>query len=342
VLYARSYWNDANAVWLSMSVGPIYQPGHEHYDRGHFTFQRGADYLVINSGGYGSIDTLPFHNTLAFNGKSQNGGEDATKAVPTKYSTGSGFVYGEEDLTNSYDSGVAKRALRTLVYVQPNLVVVHDQVAGATACDITFNVNFNAAPGSLGKNGDIFSAVHGGSKVFMRGLVPANPAPAITSVDYDGGSANVSNYQTTVTSQTEASFLHLFQLAASSEANMVASTYLHSPDGKLEGVEVDAGTRRWAVMTSAAGGALQGTGTLGYLLPSACPCTHIVGDLPPNTTYQIDVAGGTPATVSAATDHNGVLTFSTDDAATSGVQIQLGTGVVDTTPPAAPTDLRIE
>jgi hypothetical protein len=110
----------------------------------------------------------------------------------------------------------------------------------------------------------------------------------------------------------------------------------------LEGVEVDAGTRRWAVMTSAAGGALQGTGTLGYLLPSACPCTHIVGDLPPNTTYQIDVAGGTPATVSAATDHNGVLTFSTDDAATSGVQIQLGTGVVDTTPPAAPTDLRIE
>jgi len=63
-VYARSDWS-TSAVWLSLADGPVLED-HQHMDQGHFTLQRGADYLVINSGGYGLLDTLPYHNTLGF------------------------------------------------------------------------------------------------------------------------------------------------------------------------------------------------------------------------------------------------------------------------------------
>jgi hypothetical protein len=329
-LYARSDWS-TSAVWLSLAGGPIIED-HQHADQGHFTLQRGADYLVINAGAYGLLDTLPWHNTVGFDDRGAGNhivyppGQGSWGDAKIRFYAEQGtFTYGEVDIAPAYvnNDGVTNsvtRALRTLVYIRPNLVVVHDdmQVAQAAAKKI-YNVNFNAA--TLSHTGDVYSAVHGSSKVFMRGIVPANPTPVITTLDYNGGSDNASNYQLTTSGQTTGTFLHLFQLADSAQATMAASSYILSGDGRAEGVEVNAGARRWVVMSATGTTPVQKTTALPYAIPTACPCTHVVGDLMPSTNYQVTVTGGALGTFPATSDGNGLLTFTTDDAAATAVQI---------------------
>ena len=155
----------------------------------------------------------------------------------------------------------------------------------------------------------------------MRALVPANPTPVITPIDYNEGSNNVSNYQTTTTGQMTGTFLPLFATTDSAQATMAASSYIASPDGREQGAEIDLGARRWIVMASVAGTPVQNATPLAYAIPQACPCTHVVTGLMPSTSYQITLSGGTGGTIQAASDANAVLTFQTNDAATTGVQI---------------------
>ncbi len=66
---------------------------------------------------------------------------------------------------------------------------------------------------------------------------------------------------------------------------------------------------------------MQHTSALAYNVPQACPCTHVVTNVSPSTSYQIAVTGGAGGTVSAASDAKGVLTFQTD-VGTTKVTIQ--------------------
>jgi hypothetical protein len=352
VLYARSDWNDSNAVWASMATGPVFDVNHGHYDRAHITLQRGADYLVLNTGGYGKRATLPYHNTLMFKNLTQQDiNQDVTGATVAELTDGGGFVYGQEDFTKAYPSADVKRAVRTMVFIRPNVVLVHDQAqTQAAATAKTFNLNFNAASVAHAGGSDLFSAVKGNSKVFMRSLVPANPDPLMTlaAMNYNGGTGNVTNYKVTTTGTANDTFLHLFQLTPSGQAAMAPSAYVQSGDGRAQGAEVDMGARRWLVLSAVTASAPLTGGTLAYAVnnvlnsgaAAACPCTHVVGDLPASTSYQVAVQGpGT--TIPASTDANGVMTFSTDDPATTGVQILLSGGVGDVKPPARPKGLRI-
>lgn len=331
-LYARSDWS-ASAVWVSFAAGPVIED-HQHLDQGHLTLQRGADYLLINSGGYNFFHTLPWHNTLGFDDTGTGNhivyppgqGYWGPQAKITRHEDAGAFVYAEADIAPAYvnNDGVTnsvKRALRTFVYVRPNLVFVHDATqVGNAAVKKIFNVNFNAA--SIQHTGDIYSAVHGSSKLFMRALVPSNPVPDIVTLDYNGGTDNVSNYQTTTTGATSGTFLHLFEIAAAAKASMAPSAYIASLDGRAQGAEIDAGARRWIVMASVAGTPLSNATALAYAIGQACPCTHVVTGLTPSTTYQVTLTGGSGGTIQAASDANAVLTFETNDAATSAVSIQ--------------------
>ena len=330
-LYARSDWG-TSAVWLSLADGPIIED-HQHADQGHITLQRGADYLLINSGGYGILDTLPSHNTLGFDDRGAGDhivyppgqGSWGPDAKITRYEDQGSFVYAEADIAPAYvnNDGVTNSvtsALRTLVYIRPNVVFVHDEMAVANpAVKKIFNVNFNAA--SVTRSGDVFSAIHGGSKLFMHAFVPPSPAPAITHINYNGGSNNVSNYQTTTVGQTTGTFLHVFQLAASAQANMSASSHVTSSDNREQGAEVDMGARRWIIMASTSASPVLNTTALSYTIAQACPCTHVVTGLMPSTAYQVTLVGGAGGTISAASDAKAVLTFDTNDPGTTGVQI---------------------
>jgi len=331
-VYARSDWS-TSAVWLSLADGPVIED-HQHMDQGHFTLQRGADYLVINSGAYGLLSTLPYHNTLGFDDRGAGDhivyppgqGSWGPAAKITRYEDQNTFVYAEADIAPAYVNNdevtnSVKSALRTLVYIRPNIVFLHDetQVANAAVKKI-FNVNFNAA--SLPRSGDIVRASHGLSNVFMRGLVPANPTPTITKLNYNNGTNNVSNYQVTTTGATSGTFLHLFELTDNSQIAMSTSNYIVSSDGREQGAEINLGTRRWIVMASTGPATVQHTSALVYNVPQACPCTHVVTNVSPSTSYQVAITGGSGGTVAAASDANGVLTFQTNDPGTTNVTIQ--------------------
>jgi phage gp45-like len=103
---------------------------------------------------------------------------------------------------------------------------------------------------------------------------------------------------------------------------MSTSSYIVSSDGREEGTEIDLGTRRWIVMASTGPATVQHTSALSYNVPQACPCTHVVTNVSLSTAYQIAVTGGSAGTVAATSDAKGVLTFQTDDPATSKVTIQ--------------------
>jgi hypothetical protein len=330
-LYARSDWG-TQAVWLSLAVGPIVTLGHEHLDRGHLTLQRGTDYLLKDSGSYGAYFTVPFHNTIAFGAgatPSQTPGDDGGTVTPPKYLDAGEFVYGQEDLTKS-SGGAATRATRSVVYVRPDLIVVHDQAQTSSAGTAKhFNLNFGAA---ISQTGSVFSTVVGASKLFVRSLVPASPAPTITpsgtSISTGNGAFALSGYNFRITSTGQAvdSFLHLFQVTPAAQAQMAASTYLNSTDQRAQGVVVDAGAKRWVILSATS--AAQLPGALAYDLPVACPCSHVVGDLVPNTSYRVDVyavAGGSPTdTFTVGTLGQGVLSFATSDPAAKQVKLTPG------------------
>lgn len=338
-LYARSDWG-TGAVWMSMSVGPVFSLGHEHLDRGHITLQRGADYLLKDSGDYGAYDTVPWHNTLGFgngNTPSQCGGDDGGNVTPPRYVEANEFVYGQEDMTKSYCNGVS-RVVRTVVYVRPDVLLVHDQAQTSDAATKKqFNLNFGAA---IAQSGDVFSAVVGGSKLFMRSLVPSSPSPTITPAGTPVTGANGTfalqgyNYRIATSGQTADSFLHLFQITSSDQAQMKPSAYLRSADSRAQGAAVDMGDKRWVILSSISGAEL--SGTLAYTLPVACPCSHVVGDLPPNTSYQVAVydAGGSPIqTLSLTTDARGVLFFATPSASAKQVTLTAGAAIAGARPP---------
>jgi len=330
-LYARSDWS-TSAVWVSLADGPVIED-HQHMDQGHITLQRGADYLLINAGAYGLLDTLPWHNTLGFDDTGAGDhivyppgqGSWGPTAKITRYEDQSTFVYAEADIADAYvnNDGITNSvvsALRTLVYIRPNIVFLHDETQVANpAVKKIFNVNFNAA--SVPTSGDVYKASHGTSKLFMRALVPANPAPVLTHLNYNNGVNNVTNYQVTATGQTSGTFLHLFELADTSQLAMSASSYILSTDNREQGAQIDMGARRWIVMASTGPAPVLKTTTLSYSVPQACPCTHVVTNLQVSTAYQVTLTGGAGGTLAAASDSKGVLTFQTNDPGTTAVQI---------------------
>jgi hypothetical protein len=328
-LYARSDWG-TQAVWLSFAVGPIVTLGHEHLDRGHLTLQRGPDYLLKDSGEYGAYFTLPFHNTLAFGSgatPSQSPGDDGGSVTPPKVLEANDFVYAQEDMTKSFSG--ATRVVRTVVYVRPDVVVVHDQAQAASAGTVkNFNVSFG---GAITRSGSVSSAVVGGSKLFMRSLVPAAPAPTLTpagtAISTGNGTFDLNGYGYRITTSGQAvdSFLHVFQASPSTQAQMAATTYLQSADARAQGAAIDMGARRWVILSAVS--AAQLPGALVYDLPVTCPCTHVVGDLLPGTSYRVDVyaaGGGVLQSTTVATQAQGVLSFATPDGAARQVRLTPG------------------
>jgi hypothetical protein len=81
------------------------------------------------------------------------------------------------------------------------------------------------------------------------------------------------------------------------------------------------GSRRWIVMAATNPPPVSNSTPLGYGIAQACPCTHVVTGLMPATTYQITLIGGAGGAMQVASDDNAVLTFETNDPATSGVEI---------------------
>ncbi|HEX7150273.1 MAG TPA: right-handed parallel beta-helix repeat-containing protein [Thermoanaerobaculia bacterium] len=320
--YARSDWS-ANAIWMSLAANDTGAVAHQHKDAGHFTIQRGADYLLKTAGGYDKIETL-YHNTYLIDDRNITGYNPVSVYPPdqgwwgresqlTKHADAGAYTYSQADFADSYlnNDGVrnsVKRALRSIVYFRPGTFVVFDQMQVAhPAIRKTFNVNFG---GTLTNQGGIWTAALGQSKLFMQPLLNS-----VTPVTAPLSGANISpsiNFQETLSGNLKDVFLHVFQATDASTSTMTAGNAMRSVDRNVQGVEIAASGTTWAVLFAAYDRAF--AGAVQYLLPSGGAHSHLLHDLLPSNAYVVSVTnanGGVQRTINATSDANGTLTFDT-------------------------------
>jgi hypothetical protein len=292
-MYARSDWG-TSAVWVSLSAGEIIMD-HQHYDQGHITIQRGADYLLVDGGGYGDY-TTDKHNTLMFDDRGAGNistyppgqGAWGFESVSIKrFEQASGFVYGLADFTRSYaqaHDGIAnsvKAAIRSVLFIRPGVYIVHDRAQTAnTAVKKIFNCNFGNTPVQAG---GVLTVTVGTSNLFLKSLEPGSPAPVITAIT--GQPLAKSNYQEMLTGQTNNDFFHIFEAAASTQTAMTPNAYIDA--ALCEGVEVKKADSAWAGLFAKTDSVI--TSQISYSFHYAGPQRHVISDLTPYAGFTVKV-----------------------------------------------------
>jgi len=341
--YARSDWG-ASAVWMSLASHDTGSVVHQHKDAGHFTIQRGGDYLLKTAGGYDRVETR-YHNTLLIDDRNISGYNPVSVYRPdqgwwgaesqlTKHADADDYTYTQADFADSYlnNDGVrnsVKRALRSIVYFRPGTFVVFDQVQVAHAgIRKTFNVNFG---GTLTEQNGIWTATLNGSKLFMQPLLNT-----VTPVISQLSGSNISpstNFQETLSGNTKDVFLHVFQATPASTTAMTVSNAMRSVDRNVQGVEVTADGKKWAVLFAAYDRAF--AGPVQYVLPTSGAHGHLLHDLLPSSAYVVSVTdddGDVERTIDITTDANGTLSFNTPNGETH-FYVTPGTTPPSTIPP---------
>jgi hypothetical protein len=330
-MYARSDWG-TGAVWVSLAAGEIVMD-HQHYDQGHITIQRGADYLLVDGGGYGEY-TTDKHNTLLFDDRGAGNistyppgqGEWGFNSVAIKrFEPKSGYVYGLADFTRSYaqaHDGIAnsvKAAVRSVVFVRPGMYVVHDRAQTFNAnVKKTFNCNFG---NSITQVNGVWKTTVGASTLFVKSLEPGAPQPTITAIANEPLAK--SNYQELLVGQASNDFLHVFEAAASTQAAMTPCSYVDA--GTCEGAEFKLADSAWVALFGRTDSIV--ANQIAYAYHYSGPQRHLITDLAPHAGYAVKVVSR-GQTVYGDSSHsasdNGTATFAFSSADSGTVTLVPG------------------
>ena len=180
--FARSSW-DANATWVSLQAGPKIAVDHQHNDQGHFEVWRGADALLVDGSddGYATIN----HNSLLIYDADHvlnyppNQGVWARESKTVRYADDGGVMVAVGDLADAWAPKCAldgcsqravKKAMRTLVFVRPSLVVIDDDLeVDDDQTGVVWAAHVSVPPQLAGNRA---SAVVGRSRVDVHALWP--------------------------------------------------------------------------------------------------------------------------------------------------------------------------
>jgi hypothetical protein len=147
--------NNRTSVYFKSSPPPHGAFAHQHADQNSFVVNAGGQRLAIESGYYDGYKTNHWWNwlkqTRAKNAITYDGGKgqiffEATDYKKmgygriTRFAATPQYVITTGDATQAYD-GALKQALRSLVYLRPNLVVVHDKLASGTPRRWEWNIH---------------------------------------------------------------------------------------------------------------------------------------------------------------------------------------------------------
>src|SRR3954466_8943561 len=146
---------DRVSVYFKSSPYPQGAFSHQHADQNSFVVNAGGQRLAIESGYYDGYKTKHWWNwlkqTRAGNAITYDGGKGQIFFEGTDYKKmGYGKVIkyaGDKtydlttgDATQAYD-GALTQALRSIVYLRPNVIVVHDKLASSTARKWEWNIH---------------------------------------------------------------------------------------------------------------------------------------------------------------------------------------------------------
>jgi hypothetical protein len=145
--------NNRVSVYFKSAPPPYGAFNHSHADHNSFVVNAGGQRLAIESGYYDSYKSPHWrnwlHQTRAKNAITYDGGkgqlffEQDNKmgyGAIRKFAAAPEYDVATGDATHAY-GGALKQALRTLVYLRPNLILVHDKLASATPRQWEWNIH---------------------------------------------------------------------------------------------------------------------------------------------------------------------------------------------------------
>ena len=143
------------SVYFKSSPPPHGAFNHSHADQNSFVINAGGQRLAIESGYYDGYKTQHWQqwlkttrakNAITFDGGKgqiffeQTGSRKMGYGRITRFETHAGYDIASGDATPAYD-GALSEAKRTIVYLRPNLVVVHDRLASVTPRQWEWNIH---------------------------------------------------------------------------------------------------------------------------------------------------------------------------------------------------------
>lgn len=340
-LYRRSTWRD-DAVWTSFNGGSAsWSPGHQMRASGHVSIQRGADYLLVNSGQWkgasgltgspAAFDVRSWRgNTLfvddsgdyLFTGENYAGGQGFWGVNAVLGSEGSAeFAYMKTDLTTAYTVGdrapFGNRSVRSFhrsfVSMGSGIVVLFDRVLlrkNTYKAKLFFHLNPAAGVPAI-VDRTVTSRV-GASVLFMKTLLPAAPALDAAPDPVNDGDKRPITYRVEVSDSTSApafNALTVFVAGPASAKAMPRMERLESRQGNVVGAIVDDGDVERAALFSTDGEA-QSRVTYTATFPARPRgFFQVVADLVPGASYDVVLDGATLSRVTASTQ--GVASFQT-------------------------------
>ncbi len=202
-LLARTGWG-TDAAWLSYLIGWV-NIDHQLSEGNQFGFYRDGEWLTKSRTGWDgssepwgcNIGRSDYHNGLALENNApdlnrddflyncyRHGSEymytNDGDGVLVAHSFGDGFVYVTGDATNLYNvsdlaSGDITHASRSLVWLQPDWVVIYDRATSQT--DGRYKRFWLNLPGTPIVNGNQATAsTSAGQQIFVTNLLPTNAA----------------------------------------------------------------------------------------------------------------------------------------------------------------------
>ena len=321
VVFARADWSYVS-TWIAFQLGNTVVADHQGFCPGNLLIYRGADDLLFDANNYTGNQGYPTSvckSTYANLVVLDDGGDgvqvyrnsmgvwygplhNTAGCSIDRYEDGRNFVYVSGDYTEAYSSnhspgngGSASELRRSVFYVRPDYVVVHDRVATKKS-QYTKHLRWHAhdAP-----------AVDGNSWVIGRGksrLFGATYASVPLVTTWSLVTALKPNFYQIVTRNAEpvsrVRYVTALQTAPASTPGMVATSRVSSSGGGLEGVLMGDVI---VLFGDAKGLADPET----YAFTHAGPLTHYIAGLPPNRRYTLSGAVSGQVTTSSA----GVLAF---------------------------------
>lgn len=325
VVCMRSDWNP-DATWATTQLGSLLNAGHQAVAAGLLEVRRGIDDLLIYGPAYatGAIsfqDKTAASNTLVVD----DGGEGAqnyryqqgvwpglTGNRVIAYESSADSVYVAADLRASYShstnpggGGSVDEWVRSIVYIRPGYIIVHDRCT-TTRARFTKTVRWHSQFHKSSLNGSLLTVAVGKSKAFVQcySSVPLNIALGVHTTD------NKPMDEMTVAIAAPAArarYVNLIQVGSTSLKTIDFNSYIKSAKSQLEGVIV--GDKQVVMFAHTPPLVLDDSYT--FTAANGSMVTHRVAGLLANTPVTVHCGD---AVSLARTSGQGLLTFSTTGA----------------------------
>jgi hypothetical protein len=325
----RADWN-YNSTWVSFQLGNLLgnlveTVGHQTMSPGTLQIHRGGDILLANAlaiaemeapnqqSQYANIVVIDSHGALDSDGNliqtypfSTGSWYGSPGVFQTAYEAAADYVYTAGDYRAAYSNpgnpgggGPATKLTRQVVYLRPDLTVVHDRVS---TLDSTYAKQLRwhfLNPPTI--SGTSFVEQVGSSTLFGQTFSDENLSTTLNAYNARDSQGNLINpvgylerpfFEMVTSNATPAlglTYTTAFQSAPSTTSSMVNTVRVVSADGKMEGVKIG----NSLVLFGKNGVLDPAIDTISYTLSDPQPAMAVFVDLQPGQTYQVVVNGRT-------------------------------------------------